>query len=352
MPFVYGYGMSRPLRINIAGGWYHVTARGQQRRAIYLDQRDRHHFLELLAELPVRHRVELHAYVLMDNHYHLLVRTPEANLSQAIQWLNVSYSVWWNLKHQRCGSVFQGRFKSVVVEGGGWLLPLSHYIHFNPVAVKGLGMGKREKAAESRGWRKPDKELVAKRLEALRGYRWSSYPAYAGYEPGPAWLTTGELLRQVKGERKGYRKLAEDRLRGGQEENLWSALRWGMVLGSETFADSVRQQLKIGRETSGRKGLRKRIAWAHWVRGMEELKGETWASFRDRHGDWGRDVTLWAARRYGGFTLAELAKAAGGLDYTAVYQSTRRLEQRAKTNAELKSMMSRYIEKIGELYDV
>jgi len=186
----------------------------------------------------------------------------------------------------------------------------------------------------------------------VRGYRWSSYPAYAGYEPVPAWLTTGEVLRQVKGGRKRYRKLAEDRLKGGQEENLWAALRWGLVLGSETFADSLRQQLKIGRETSGRKGLRKRIAWAHWVRGMEDMKGETWASFRDRHGDWGRDVTLWAARRYGGFTLAELAKAAGGLDYTAVYQSTRRLEQRAKTNAELKSMMNRYIKKMSELYDV
>ena len=336
----------------LAGGWYHVTSRGQRRRAIYLDQADRRHFLELLAELPDRHRVEVHAYVLMENHYHLLVRTPEANLSQAIQWLNVSYSVWWNLKHRQCGSVFQGRFKSVVVEGGGWLLPLSQYIHFNPVAVKGLGMGKREKAAEGRGWRKPDKDVVAQRLAVLRGFRWSSYPAYAGYEPAPEWLTTGEVLGRVKGERKGYRKLAEDRLKGGQEEDLWSALRWGLVLGSEAFADSMRRQLKIGRETAGRKGLRKRIAWEHWVRVMEELKGEPWASFRDRHGDWGRDVTLWAARRYGGFTLMELAKAAGGVDYTAIYQSTRRLEQRAKTDENLKAMMKRYMKGMREKYDV
>ena len=85
---------------------------------------------------------------------------------------------------------------------------------------------------------------------------------------------------------------------------------------------------------------------------MEELKGEPWASFRDRHGDWGRDVTLWAARRYGGFTLLELAKAAGGVDYTAIYQSTRRLEQRAKVDENLKAMMKRYMEGMSEKYDV
>lgn len=110
--------MSRPLRINLAGGWYHVTARGHQRRAIYVDVTDRRHYLELLEEMTARHRVDVHAYVLMGNHYHLLVRTPEANLSRAIQWLNVSYSVWWNRRHRQCGSLFQGRFKAVMIEGG------------------------------------------------------------------------------------------------------------------------------------------------------------------------------------------------------------------------------------------
>ena len=110
--------MSRPLRINLAGGWYHVTARGHQRRAIYVDVTDRRHYLELLEEMIARHRVDVHAYVLMGNHYHLLVRTPEANLSRAIQWLNVSYSVWRNRRHRKCGSLFQGRFKAVMIEGG------------------------------------------------------------------------------------------------------------------------------------------------------------------------------------------------------------------------------------------
>ena len=81
--------MTRPLRINLAGGWYHVTARGNNRQTIYADDRDRQHFLDLVGKMVERYRVRLHAYVLMTNHYHLLVETPEANVSQAIQWLNV-----------------------------------------------------------------------------------------------------------------------------------------------------------------------------------------------------------------------------------------------------------------------
>jgi REP element-mobilizing transposase RayT len=108
--------MARALRIERPGGRYHVTARGNERKAIYRSDTDRAHFLELLGEATEAFGIRVHAYVLMDNHYHLLVETPEANLSQAMQWLNVSYSVWFNRRHDRAGHLFQGRFKSVVVE--------------------------------------------------------------------------------------------------------------------------------------------------------------------------------------------------------------------------------------------
>ena len=130
--------MARPLRIQFQNGWYHVTARGNNRQRIYLDARDRRHFLELLAEMRERQAVEVHAFVLMDNHYHLLVRTPHANLSAAMQWINVAYSVWWNRRHGRAGHVFHGRFKAVVVESGKWVLEGSLYLHLNPVAVAGV----------------------------------------------------------------------------------------------------------------------------------------------------------------------------------------------------------------------
>lgn len=101
--------MASPLRIQLVNGWYHLTARGNERREIHRDSRDYRHFLELSAQWPQRCRIVLAAYVLMPNHYHLLVRTPAANLSAAMQWLNVSYSVWFNRRHQRAGRLLQGR---------------------------------------------------------------------------------------------------------------------------------------------------------------------------------------------------------------------------------------------------
>src|SRR6266849_4117530 len=100
--------MARPLRIEKAGGWYHVTARGNERKAIFRDDVDRRHFLSLIAEMVLRFRVRLHCFVLMENHYHLLVELTEPNLSRAVQWLSLSYSVWFNRRHRRSGHLFQG----------------------------------------------------------------------------------------------------------------------------------------------------------------------------------------------------------------------------------------------------
>ena len=113
--------MARPVRVDVKGGWYHVTARGIERRCIFEEGREYEHFLVLLEEMTGRYDVEVHAYCLMANHYHLLIRTPYANASAAIQWLNVSYSVWFNRRRQRVGHVFQGRFSSSLISGeGAW----------------------------------------------------------------------------------------------------------------------------------------------------------------------------------------------------------------------------------------
>ena len=134
--------MARTVRIQRSGAWYHVTARGNEGRPIYRDQRDRRHFCELLAELVQSYRWRVHAYVLIDNHYHLMVETAEANLSRGMQWLNVSYSVWFNRRHQRAGHLFQGRYKAIVVDRLGWGLEVSRYVHLNPVRFERLGLGK------------------------------------------------------------------------------------------------------------------------------------------------------------------------------------------------------------------
>ncbi len=107
--------MARPLRIERAGAWYHLTARGNERRPIFWDDRDRRRFREVLGELAERFDARVLAYVLMQNHYHLMLETRKANLGQTMQWLQVSYSVWFNRRHQRIGHLFQGRFTARMV---------------------------------------------------------------------------------------------------------------------------------------------------------------------------------------------------------------------------------------------
>src|ERR1039458_9987035 len=130
----------------------------------------------------------------MDNHYHLLVRTPHANLSAAIHWLNAAYCIWWNRRHDRAGHMFQGRYRAVVVEPGEWVLACSLHIHLNPVAAASLALSKNQRRAGAGGAVHAPEALRAQRLEKLRSYPWSSFRAYAGYGPAAEWLSRQEVL--------------------------------------------------------------------------------------------------------------------------------------------------------------
>jgi putative transposase len=131
--------MARSLRIDVPDGWYHVLNRGVERRQIFPDEGSNAHFLELLGCLPSRFGVRIHGYVLMGNHYHLQLQTPQANLSRAMQWLNLSYGAWFNRRWQRSGPLVQGRFKAILHEPENTALIINRYIHLNPVRVIALG---------------------------------------------------------------------------------------------------------------------------------------------------------------------------------------------------------------------
>jgi putative transposase len=201
--------MARALRIERVGGRYHVTARGNERKRIYRQDSDRAHFLELLAEATDRFTLRVHTYVLMDNHYHLLLETPRANLSRAMQWLNVSYSIWFNRRHDRAGHLLQGRFKAFVVEDDAGWQEVARYVHLNPVRLGGLGLDKGQRAASRQGLAQaPRANLVSERLGVLREFRWSSYRAYAGYSAGVGWLWTQPLDRLCGGKTQAERRAA------------------------------------------------------------------------------------------------------------------------------------------------
>lgn len=327
--------MARALRMNMAGAWYHVTMRGIERREIFREAGDYRHFLSLLEELPVRYQVRIHAYVLMGNHYHLLVETRLANLSQTMQWLNVSYGVWFNRRYQRVGPLFQGRYKSVLVDKeGSWALEASRYLHLNPVRVSGLGLGKRERKRERAGYLPPPtKSEVTCRLKELREYEWSSYRAYASYCERQGWLTTKELLERIgKDEvqaKRRYRKGMEDMIRQGVEESDIERWRGKVAVGRQEFIERVGKLVKVNkREQPQWKQLAQRVSFEDVVKAVELVKGEERQRFWDRRGDWGRDLTLALARKLSGMSLGDLGTAAGGMDYGAVSEAIRRMEHR------------------------
>jgi hypothetical protein len=171
----------------------------------------------------------------------------------------------------------------------------------NPVATEAMGLGKRQRAIERQGLRgAATREERERRLRKLREYEWSSYGAYGGYAKSPDWLERGALLRRAGKEGEtSYRALVEERIRHGQDEGLGAKLRWGLVLGAERFAEKVRGRIRVQREHQDQGRLRRRRGFEEIVRTVERIKGEKWEGFRDRYGDWGRDVVLWAGRRYG-----------------------------------------------------
>ena len=317
--------MARPVRVDVANGWYHITARGIERRAIFADERDHIHFLELLPALRERYGLEIHAYVLMSNHYHLLIRTPRANASAAIQWLNVSYSVWFNRRRGRVGPVFQGRFASVLIDGAGaWCLAASVYLHLNPIRTKSEALGKASNRVEARGSAPLELEAVQRRLKRLHDFPWSSYGAYAGYGSAPSWLTTEVLLERCGGH-KAYRRYVQQFVaRGACPEGL-EGLGLRLALGSAAFLEQMKGWVgRVTKEQPARQQVLKRVTVAQVVALVERQRGEAWAEFAQRHGDWGRELVLYLARQRTGLTLKEIGTALGIGEYKTVGKAVER----------------------------
>ncbi|MFO1475383.1 MAG: transposase [Verrucomicrobiota bacterium] len=327
--------MGRPLRIERVGGWYHITGRGNERKAIFRDNRDRFHFVGLMAGMVARFRIILHAYQLMDNHYHLIVQLTEKNLSRAGQWLNVSYVNWFNLRHERSGHLFQGRFKSYVVDPMEWGLELSRYVHLNPVRVRELGLGKSDRGQIRAGLHgRPDLAVVKERLRLMRRNQWGSYRAYAGLAKKPEWLECDVILGMLGGRtsdrRKNYREYVESALREGLPRSPWESLQENVVLGGAAFLEKLRSHVRgNAREQRGVARLgRVRPSFGEVIAALEKLKGQSWEELCGRHGDSNRDLALYIGQRTCGLTLKELALMAGMNDYTAVSMAIRRFEKR------------------------
>jgi REP element-mobilizing transposase RayT len=209
--------MARPLRIEFPGAFYHVMARGNEKRVIYKSHRDRMKFLEYLESASTRYGAVAHSYCLMDNHYHLLLETPDGNLAQIMRHINGSYSTYFNTIHSRVGHLFQGRYNSILVDVDVYCLELSRYIHLNPVK-NGLSPFPEE-------------------------YEWSSYRQYLSEQDRSHWLRTDFVLSLIGDGpeiRKRYQKYVEedDEIFNEFYREKSSSMA---ILGRQEFVDEVRK---------------------------------------------------------------------------------------------------------------
>jgi Transposase and inactivated derivatives len=203
--------MSRAWRIEFDGAIHHVLSRGNDQREIFTDDEDRQLFLELMGEMAERFNLEIYAYVLMTNHYHIILKTEKSNLSKSMQWFGVTYSRRYNNKQGRIGHLFQGRFKNFLIEDDSYLMRLSCYIHRNPLRV-GI-------------------------IERLADYTWSSYLNYAYGKKAERWLKTELILSKFRGNKleknRAYRKKAQEY--SSEEKRIWEDFRHGLFFWNPGF---------------------------------------------------------------------------------------------------------------------
>jgi len=210
--------MARPIRLEFSGAIYHVTTRGNEGEDVFLDEQDRTLFLQVLGEVVLRSGWIIHAYVLMDNHYHLLVETPKANLSRGMRQLNGVYTQRFNSSHNSGGRVFQGRFNAILVERNAYLLDLCRHVVLNPLRLRAV--------------------------KNISRYRWSSYRATSGEVEAPVWLNTGWVLGHFgRSASVAQRKYVEYIEAGVGLPSPLAKVKSQILLGSTTFVNKMKQRL-------------------------------------------------------------------------------------------------------------
>lgn len=238
--------MARKLRLQFNGAIYHVTFRGNARQPIFADDRDRERLTARVAESAEDFDVRVYLYCWMGNHGHMLVETPRGNLSVFMGSVLTGYTVYFKLRHRRCGHLMQGRFGSMLVSGDAYLLRLSRYVHLNPVSVE--------------AWRgRPLEERRAR----LRSYEWSSFRAYAGLTAGSEWVCRAPLLAMTPGkgaQETRYRRYVEEGLRRPDDAFKREITGSVLALGPEEF------RLRVQREHEaqvGRRAKREDVSLRH-----------------------------------------------------------------------------------------
>ena len=326
--------MARPQRIEYEGALYHVTARGNERRAIFLDDGDRTRFLRVLSESVERFDVRLYLFCLMANHIHLVLETPQANLGRFMHRLQTAYTVYFNHRHNRHGHLTQGRYGASLIEEDAYLLRLSRYVHLNPVFTK--------------SWRsRPARERVA----FLRRYPWSSYRSYIGKDRRLAFVEYAPILATVEPRRSGsagaYRRFVEAGVSDVDAAFLEEARASRLCLGSPDFRARVRalyETLLDGKNRTEDVAFRrmgKRLSAERILRAVcAGLGVEREALLRRRRDSLDRAVASRMLCDYGGLTQRQVADVLGLQSGAAVSAQLRKLTERLESQRRLRKQVA------------
>ena len=298
--------MARPLRIEYPGAVYHVLTRGNNRQVIFHDDQDRTAYLEKLLHYCREKEVHLLCYCLLSNHVHLLLETPQGNLSRMMQAFQTSYTVSWNRRHRYTGHVFEQRYKAFLVDQDNYLLQVSRYIHLNPVAAR-----------------------IVKRPQ---DYCWSSYRAYLR-ERGATGLRRESILGHFSGQSQAkirqYQEFVEGALQGDKTWFELPIIKQTFV-GDENFAEQACRKVKKNHELERRYGLVVIVQAVCQVVGVESGEFTRGTKAKEDRIQRGRELFMYIARRYSAASLQEMVRWLGVRDVSTVSHGVKRAERRLK----------------------
>jgi putative transposase len=312
--------MARPVRIEYEGAVYHVTARGNERKNIFFSKTDYVKFLQYLTEAKRKFNSNLLCYVLMSNHYHLIIETPDANLSRAMHYINGSYTTYINAKRKRSGHLFQGRYKAIIVDRDNYLLELSRYIHLNPVRA---GMVK-----------KPEE------------YSYSSYSAYISKRRNDIIrkdVVLDLVTRSSGSENRDYQLFVEAAI-GQEPDNPMKDVYGGVILGGVKF---VKETLKIIKEeyhrkdeVSQRRELRARYLIEEVVKAVSDHLKISQTDIVTSKSSELRNIAIYIIKEKTGATNREIGGFFSGLTHSAVAKIYRKMTNDVRGDRKLRHRIS------------
>lgn len=319
--------MSRALRVQYEGAYYHVACRGNERRPIFRDGNDRFLFLDCLERSAEIYGVRVLCYVLMDNHFHLVIQTAQANLSEFMRHFNISYTAGFNRRHRRSGHLYQGRYHAILVEKDSYLLEVSRYLHLNPVRVKSIA-----------------KKRPEEKSGLLSKYRWSSYQGYVSLRRRQPFVEYSEVLDYFGGDNARGRREYGLFVKEGIEAHVTNPFKevvGQLILGGEEFVEHIRERFLTKDEE---KRERPAVQVISRRKSPEEVIEETAGILESPSSDLLARGAMTAERglvmemlyRYCGLTQVQIGELLGGLDYSTVSLNRKKFLERLKKDKRLR----------------